>query len=102
MSEKQLHGDDGPPELPIDRVIELARQLATGTSDLGDLDPIPRARATEPLAALARSVIGGLAAVRREAFRQACDEGMTLTQIADALGVSPQAVSLTLRKRPDD
>ncbi|MFD0905234.1 sigma factor-like helix-turn-helix DNA-binding protein [Actinomadura sediminis] len=51
---------------------------------------------------LAREVIGGLAAVRREAFREARADGLTLTQIADELGVSVQAVSQVLRKRPDD
>ncbi|MFV2179776.1 sigma factor-like helix-turn-helix DNA-binding protein [Actinomadura sp. LOL_016] len=47
-------------------------------------------------------MIGGLAAVRREAFREARAGGLTLTQIADELGVSVQAVSQVLRKRPDD
>lgn len=47
-------------------------------------------------------VIGSLAAVRREAFRGARADGLTLTQIADELGVSVQAVSQVLKKRPHD
>lgn len=86
----------------MERLVRLAIQLADGVSELGDLDPIPRAHTAESLATLARQVVGALAAVRREAFREARDTGLTLTQIADELGISVQAVSHALKSRPND
>ena len=93
---------DELPERPHERLERLVNLLAEGVDELGRLEPLPCARATEPLATLAREVIGSLAAVRREAFREARTEGLTLTQIADQLGVSVQAVSQVLKKRPHD
>lgn len=80
----------------------LMNLLAEGVDELRRLEPLPPARVSEPLATLAREVIGGLAAIRREAFSEARADGLTLTEIADELGMSVQAVSQVLRRRPHD
>lgn len=102
MSNDRTKVCDEPCERPQERLERLVTLLAEGVGELGHLEPLPRARATEHHATLAREVIGGLAAVRREAFREARADGLTLTEIADQLGVSVQAVSQVLRKRPHD
>ncbi|MEV5828907.1 sigma factor-like helix-turn-helix DNA-binding protein [Spirillospora sp. NPDC052242] len=102
MGDDSVEDDDQAPEHPRERLARLVKLLADGLDELEGLGPVPRAGATERLATLAREVIGGLAAVRREAFREARADGLTLTQIADELGVSVQAVSQVLRKRPED
>ncbi|QFG22838.1 sigma factor-like helix-turn-helix DNA-binding protein [Actinomadura sp. WMMB 499] len=102
MSDDSVDGGGEARDHPQERLARLVNLLADGLDELGHLGPIPRAGAAEQLATVAREVIGGLAAVRREAFREARADGLTLTQIADQLGVSVQAVSQVLRKRPDD
>ncbi|NEA22200.1 sigma factor-like helix-turn-helix DNA-binding protein [Actinomadura bangladeshensis] len=103
MSDGRSRVCDELPERPQERLERLADE-PTGRRPTGlrRLKPLPPARVSEPLATLAREVIGGLAAVRREAFREARADGLTLTEIADELGVSVQAVSQVLRRRPHD
>lgn len=89
-------------ERPHECLEQLVNLLAEGVDELRHLEPLPRARASEPLATLAREAIGNLAAVRREAFREARADGLTLTQIAGEGGVSVQAMSQVLKKRPHE
>ncbi|MFD0683716.1 sigma factor-like helix-turn-helix DNA-binding protein [Actinomadura fibrosa] len=102
MSDDNAKVCDELPERPHERLERLVSLLAEGVDELRRLEPLPRVRAKEPLATLAREVIGSLAAVQRKAFREARTDGLTLTQIADRLGVSVQAVLQVLKKRPHD
>ncbi|TDB86293.1 hypothetical protein [Actinomadura sp. 7K534] len=102
MSDGRSKVCDELHERPQERIERLVSLLAEGVDELRHLEPLPRARASEPLATLAREVLGSLAAVRRQEFRDARADGLTLTQIADELGVSVQAVCQVLRKRPHD
>ncbi|MFG1857016.1 sigma factor-like helix-turn-helix DNA-binding protein [Actinomadura geliboluensis] len=91
MSDGRSRVCDELPERPQERLERLADE-PTGRRPTGlqRLESLPPARVSEPLATLAREVIGALAAVRREAFRGARADGLTLTEIADELGVSVQ------------
>lgn len=61
-------------------------------------DPIERIRAVGKLMAEEQGAITELSSIRRHAVAEARDDGMTLADIADALGVSPGRVSQYARQ----
>jgi DNA-directed RNA polymerase specialized sigma24 family protein len=85
---------------PHELAARMASRLSADLVQLDAVDAIERARKCEALSAVARSLVGELAATRRAALIEARDSGMTLTQVAAELGVSVQAVSKAIKNVP--
>lgn len=63
-------------------------------------DPLTRARHAAARIDECRAAMARLAEERADAIREAISEGMSQSDVARALGVSPQAISKALTSRP--